>query len=243
MRRLQDRVVLISGGNSGIGLAIAKRFAAEGAQVILTARRAAQLDEAAAAIGTAVTTVACDVTVTADQERLFDHIAARYGRLDVLVANAGAAEHAPLAEITETHFDRMFALNVRATLFAAQRAARLMSRGSSVVLIGSIAGLIGTPGYGTYNATKAAVRSFARTWTNELAARGIRVNTLSPGPIDTPMFDAVSDEFRAQITSAIPLGRMGRPEEVAAAALFLASDDSSFVAGAELCIDGGLAQV
>jgi NAD(P)-dependent dehydrogenase (short-subunit alcohol dehydrogenase family) len=243
MTRLQDKVALVSGGNSGIGLAIAKRFAAEGAHVVITGRRVAQLEEAAATIGGATTAVVCDMTIAADQARLFDEIEVRHGRLDVLVVNAGSSEYGALAEATEAHFDRTFDLNVRAALFTAQRAAVLMRDGGSMVLIGSIAGFIGTPGYGVYGASKAAVRSFARTWTNELAGRGIRVNALSPGPIDTPMFDAVSDEMRAQLTGRIPLGRLGRPEEVAAAALFLASDDSSFVAGAELCIDGGMAQV
>jgi len=243
MTRLQDKVALVSGGNSGIGLAIARRFAAEGAQVVITGRRVAQLEEAAATIGGAITAVACDMTIAADQTRLFGEIEARHGRLDVLVVNAGSSEYGPLAEVTEAHFDRTFDLNVRAALFTAQRAAVLMRDGGSMVLIGSIAGFIGTPGYGVYGASKAALRSFARTWTNELAGRGIRVNALSPGPIDTPMFDAVTDEMRAQLTGRIPLGRLGHPEEVAAAALFLASDDSSFVAGAELCIDGGMAQI
>jgi len=243
MRRLQDKVALVSGGNSGIGLAIARRFAAEGAQVVITGRRAAQLDEAAAAIGPAASAVAGDLAITADQETLFNKIEARHGRLDVLVVNAGLSEFAPLAEVSEAQFDRAFDLNVRAALFCAQRAAKLMRHGGSIVLIGSIAGFTGTPGYGVYGASKAALRSFARTWTNELAGRGVRVNTLSPGPIETPMWDAVTDEMRAQLIGRIPLGRMGHPDEVADAALFLASDESSFIAGAELCIDGGMAQV
>lgn len=243
MMRLHDKIALVSGGNNGIGLAIAKRFAAEGAQVIIAGRRAAQLDAAAASIGSTVTAVTCDMTVPSDQDHLFDTIAARHGRLDVFVANAGMSEHGPLAEVTEAHFDRTFDLNVRATLFAAQRAALLMRPGSSIVLVGSIADSTGTPGRGVYSASKAAVRSFARTWTHELAERGIRVNTLSPGPIDTAMMEAVSAELRAYLTARIPLRRLGRPEEVAAAAAFLASDDSSYVAGAELCVDGGMAQV
>lgn len=243
MTRLQDKIALVSGGNSGIGLAIAKRFAAEGAHVIITGRRVAQLDQAAAAIGGAITTVVCDMASTADQERLFGEIAARHGRLDVVVVNAGVAEYVPLTDVTEAHFDRTFDVNVRGALFTAQRAAVLMRAGGSMVLLGSIAGFIGTPGYGVYGASKAALRAFGRTWTNELAKRGIRVNTLSPGPIDTAMMAAASDDMRAQLAGQIPLGRMGRPDEVAAAALFLASDESSFVAGAELCIDGGMAQV
>ncbi len=165
------------------------------------------------------------------------------GKLDILVANSGFSEAATLDDITEEHFDKTFGLNARATLFTVQKAVPMMTRGGTVVLIGSIAGFIGTPGYGAYGATKAATRSYARTWTNELASRGIRVNTLSPGPIDTPMLAGASEEVRTTLKGLIPLGRLGWPEEVAAAALFLASDESSFIAGAELCIDGGMSQV
>jgi NAD(P)-dependent dehydrogenase (short-subunit alcohol dehydrogenase family) len=243
MQRLLGKVALVTGGNSGIGLAVAQRFAQEGAQVFITGRRQAQLEEVAHAIGGQVRAVPGDITQSADLDRLFATIAEQAGRLDILVANAGAATHSTLAEVTEAHYDQIFDLNARATLFTAQRALPLMGKGSSIVLVGSIAGFIGTPGYGTYGASKATTRSYARTWANELAARGIRVNTLSPGPIDTPMFDAVTEALRASVTQLIPLGRMGRPEEVAAAALFLASDESSFITGAELCVDGGMAQV
>lgn len=245
MLKLEGKTALVTGGSSGIGLAIARRFAAEGAHVFITGRRQAQLDEAVAAIGAQVENanvegVQGDVTDTADLERLFGTIKSRTARLDILVASSGVAEPATLDETSEAHIDNAFDLNVRGLAFTVQRAVRQMGSGGSIVLIGSIAGSIGNPGYGAYSATKAAVRSYARTWTKELAERGIRVNTLSPGPIDTPMFDAVSDEFSAAVTAQIPFKRLGRPDEVAAAALFLASDDSSYVGGAELVIDGGM---
>jgi len=183
------------------------------------------------------------VTVMADLDRLYDRVKAKSGRLDVLVANSGVAESAALEEITEAHFDTVFDINARASLFTVQKALPLMAGGGSIVLVGSIAGSIGTAGYTAYGATKAAMRSYARSWTKEFSDRGIRVNTLSPGPIDTPMFDKVSDEIKNMLGDLVPLRRMGRPEEVAAAALFLASDESSYIAGAELCIDGGMAQV
>jgi NAD(P)-dependent dehydrogenase (short-subunit alcohol dehydrogenase family) len=242
MSKLNGKIALVTGGNSGIGLAVARRFVEEGAFVFITGRRQAQLDEATALIGRNVAPVRGDITVEADLGRLYEIIKAGKGRLDILVTSSGISEYSPIGQITGEHYDKTFDLNARGTLFTVQKALPLMAPGSSIVLIGSIAGFIGTKGYGVYGATKAATRSFARTWTSELAERGIRVNTLSPGPIDTPMFDAVSNEIRKTLTSLIPLGRMGRPDEVAAAALFLASDDSSFIAGAELCIDGGMAQ-
>jgi NAD(P)-dependent dehydrogenase (short-subunit alcohol dehydrogenase family) len=241
--KLEGKTALITGGTSGIGLAIAQRFAEEGAYVFITGRRQAQLDKAVALIGGRVEAVQGDVTRASDLDRLFDTVKAKAGRLDVLVTSSGVSEFSTLDSTTEDHFDRAFDLNVRGMVFTVQRAVQCMVSGSAIVLIGSIAGSIGNPGYGTYSATKAAVRSYARTWTSELAGRGIRVNTLSPGPIDTPMFDAVSDEVRLSLTDRIPLKRLGRPEEVATAALFLACADSSFVAGAELCIDGGMIQV
>ncbi len=243
MSKLSGKVAVVTGGGSGIGLAIARRFASEGASVFITGRRQAELDRAVALIGGKVEAVQGDVTDTADLDRLYDTVRAGKGRLDILVANSGIAEPSRLEEITEEHFDRTFDVNARATLFTVQKAIPLMSEGGTIVLIGSIAGSIGTPGYTAYGATKAAMRSYARSWTSEFASRGIRVNTLSPGPIDTPMFEKVTDDVRATLTGLIPLGRLGRPDEVAAAALFLASDDSSFIAGAELCIDGGMSQV
>ncbi|WP_417329927.1 SDR family NAD(P)-dependent oxidoreductase [Halomonas cupida] len=243
MGRLAGKVALITGGNSGIGFAVAHRFAAEGAEVFITGRRQAQLENAAAAMDGNVTPIIGDVTDTEGLDQLFSKVHATAGCLDVFVDCAGIAEPASLEDTDEPHFDRHFDLNVRATLFSTQRAASLMSRGSAIVLIGSIAGSIGTPSYGAYGASKAAVRAFTRTWANELARRSIRVNVLSPGPIDTPMFEQATDEVRAALAEQIPLSRLGRPEEVAAAALFLASDESSFITGAELCIDGGMSQV
>ncbi len=240
MSSLTGKTAIVTGGTSGIGLAIARRFATEGAHVVITGRRQAELDRAAALIGQDCEAVQGDVTEAADLDRLFAAVRAGTGRVDILVASAGLSEFASIDDVTEAHHDRTFDLNVRGMVFTVQRAIPLMPAGSAIVLIGSIAGSIGSPGYGTYGATKAAVRAYARTWTRELADRGIRVNTLSPGPIDTPMFDGVSDEMRRSLTDLIPLKRLGRPEEVAAAALFLASDESGFIAGAELCIDGGM---
>ena len=243
MLKLEGKTAVITGGNSGIGLAIAQRFVEEGAHVFITGRRRAQLDEAVALIGGRVEAVQGDVTRASDLDRLFDTVKEKAGRLDILVTSSGVSEFSTLESTTEEHFDKAFDVNVRGMVFTVKRAVQYMASGGTIVLVGSIAGSIGNPGYGTYSATKAAVRSYARTWTSELAGRGIRVNTLSPGPIDTPMFDAVSDEVRMSLTHRIPLNRMGLPEEVATAALFLASADSSFVAGAELCIDGGMTQV
>lgn len=243
MSQLFGKVAVVTGGNSGIGLAIAQRFVAEGAYVFITGRRQAELDKAVALIGENVEAVQGDVTSTEDLDRLFETVRARKGKLDILVASSGIAEPTKLEDTSEVAYDKTFDLNARAILFTAQKAIPLMTGGGSIVLIGSIAGSIGTPGYGAYGASKAAVRSFARTWTNEFADRGIRVNTLSPGPIETPMFAEATDEVRKTLTALIPLRRLGKPEEVAAAALFLASDQSSFIAGAELCIDGGMSQV
>ena len=243
MAQLTNKVAVVTGGNSGIGLAVAGRFVSEGARVFITGRRQIQLDEALTSIGGNVEAVQGDLTDTKDLHRLFDTVRERAGHLDILVTSSGLSEFAALDAITADHFDRAFNLNVRAMVFTVQKAVPLMSNGGTIVLIGSIAGSIGTPGYGTYGASKAAVRAWARTWTAELADRGIRVNTLSPGPIDTPMFDGATEEVRQALTAQIPLRRLGRPTEVAAAALFLSSEESSFIAGAELCIDGGMNQV
>lgn len=240
MLKLQGRTALITGGSSGIGLAIASRFAAEGAKVFITGRKQAQLDIALAQIGGDVEAVQGDVTKSADLDHLFATLAARSAQLDVLVTSSGIAEYAILDEITEEHINRAFDLNVRAMVMTVQRATRQMKAGGSIVLVGSIASSIANPGYATYSASKAAVRSYARTWTQELAARGIRVNTLSPGPTNTPMFEGVGDEVRDALTRRIPFGRLGRPEEIASAALFLASDDSSYVGGSDLHVDGGM---
>jgi len=245
MNRLANKIALVVGGGSGIGGAIAQRFAAEGAQVYATSRAPAKEDPATSADpnNTGIRSVRADAGSLADLEQVFSGIRAEHGRIDLLVLNAGISEFATLGSISEDHFDATFGLNVRSLVFAAQGAIGLMRAGASIVLIGSIADALGTKGYGVYGASKAAVRSFARTWANELAPMGIRVNVISPGPTDTAMFSAASNEVRDALTKLIPLGRLGRPDEVAAAALFLASDESSFITGAELCVDGGMAQV
>lgn len=240
MMKLSGKVALVTGGSSGIGLAIAHRFAREGARVFITGRRETQLAEAVALIEGQIETVAGDLTQPDDLARLFDTLQAKAGRLDILVSSSGVAEPASLDETTEAHIDRAFNLNVRAMVLAVQRSVQLMGEGSAIVLVGSIAGSMANPGYGTYSASKAAVRSYARTWSHELAPRGIRVNTLSPGPTDTPMFDQASDEVREALSAQIPAKRLGHPDEVAAAALFLASDESRYISGTELVIDGGM---
>ena len=229
------------GGHGGIGGAIAERFAAEGATVYASSRRTQARDvERGAGRLLERSLDASDVTALA---AFFDSVRREAGRVDVLVVNAGLSEFAPLEAISEEHFDRTFALNVRALLFATQAATAIMPTGGAIVLISSIAAAIGTPGYGVYGASKAAVRSFARTWANELAPRNIRVNVVAPGPTDTAMMAATSAEVRGQLNRLIPPGRLARVEEVASAALFLASDQSSFITGAELPVDGGMAQV
>jgi NAD(P)-dependent dehydrogenase (short-subunit alcohol dehydrogenase family) len=249
MSRLDGKVAVITGGSSGIGLATARRFVQEGAYVFITGRRQMELDRAKALIGDGVTTVTGDTSRSADLDTLFATVKAEKGGLDILVANSGRVEPEELGKITEENFDATFDLNARGTLFTVQKALPLMRDGGSVIVVGSIAGYAGIRGYTTYSATKAALRSYTRTWTREFNDRGIRFNTLSPGPVDTPIMDGQADtveganEIRAQFAAAIPLNRMGRPEEIASAALFLASEDSSFVAGAELSVDGGMAQV
>jgi NAD(P)-dependent dehydrogenase (short-subunit alcohol dehydrogenase family) len=239
MSSLSGKIAVVVGGHGGIGGAIAERFAAEGATVYATSRRA---DEAVVGAGRlrARRVDAADLTALT---AFFEVVRSEAGRVDVLVVNAGISEFATLDDISEDHFDRTFGLNVRALLFAAKAATAIMPDGGSIVLVGSIADTIGTKGYGVYGATKAAVRSFARTWANELAPRNIRVNVVAPGPTDTAMMAAASAEVRESLAKLIPLGRMGRVDEVASAALFLASDQSSYVTGAELPVDGGMAQV
>ena len=249
MSRLAGKVAVITGGSSGIGLATAQRFVDEGAHVFIMGRRHSELDKAKALIGDGLMTVAGDVTRGADLDRLFATVLEKEDGLDILVASSGRAEPEELGKITEESFDATFELNARATLFTVQKALPLIRNGGSVILVGSIAGNLGVRGYTTYSASKAALRSYTRTWTREFSDRGIRFNTLSPGPIDTPFFDGQADSVeganavKAAFAAAVPLNRLGRPDEIAAAALFLASDDSSFVAGAELSVDGGMAQV
>lgn len=248
--RLANKVALVTGGSTGLGLAIAQRFGKEGAHVFITGRRKEALEAAKASIEGHVTAVTADATVSADLDRVIDAIRQESGRLDVIVANAGNIERMNFADVTDEHFDRTFDLNARGTLFTVQKSLPLMTPGGSIVLVGSITALKGLPGSTTYSATKAAVRSYARTWAAEFASQGLRVNVLSPGPFDTPIIDGQAEYFgqdpaalRAQMSTHVPMGRLGRPEELASAALFLASDESSFMTGAELCIDGGMAQV
>lgn len=242
MGRLANKISLVIGGVGGIGGAVSQRFAGEGARVYATSRKSAARQTETTAMG-GIQTIQADASDTADLRRIFEQIKLEQGRIDVLVLNAGMSEYAPLEDISEDHFDRTFGLNVRSLVFAVKGAADIMHPGGTIVLIGSIASGIGTKGYGVYGATKAAVRSLARTWANELASKGIRVNVVSPGPTDTAMMAAASQDIRDALSSMIPLGRMGRPDEVAAAALFLASDESSFTTGADIAVDGGMAQV
>ncbi|MEU6599633.1 SDR family oxidoreductase [Streptomyces flaveolus] len=249
MGQLDGKTALVTGATTGIGLATARRFAAEGAHVFLTGRRQEVLDAAVSEIGANATGVRSDVSDLADLDRLYAAVAAQGRGIDVLFANAGGGEFATLEQVTEQHFDSTFDTNVRGTLFTVQKALPLLNDGASVILTGSTAATTGTEAFGVYAASKAAIRSFARTWANELKGRAIRVNTLVPGPIDTPGITGLAPDteqaghLRNSLASQVPLGRMGRPDEAASAALFLASDQSSFVTGAELFVDGGLNQV
>ena len=243
MGKLEGKVAVITGATSGMALATAKLFVEEGAYVFITGRRKEMLDQAVKAIGKNVTGVQADSSKLDDLDRLYEAVKKQKGRIDVLFASAGGGELGPLGSITEEQFDRTFGLNVRGTLFTVQKALPLFSDGGSIILNASIAGVKGFPGAGVYSASKAAVRSFARTWTVELKDRKIRVNVLSPGTIDTAILDAFPQEAKDFFVSLIPWRRMGRPEEIATAVLFLASSDSSFVTGIELFVDGGAAQI
>ena len=250
MNRLEGKVAVITGGNSGIGLATARRFAEEGAHVFITGRRQNELDAAVRQIGKQATGVQGDVSNLADLDRLYATVKREKGRIDVVFANAGAGDAlAPLGAISEELFDTTFSRNVKGLLFTVQKALPLLLDGGSIILNASIAASKGLPGMSVYSATKAAVRSFARGWTVDLKARKIRVNAISPGPIDTPgvkslgLTEAQLEQFKTEILGAVPLARMGRADEIASAALFLASDDSSYVTGIELFVDGGMAQI
>lgn len=247
--KLEGKVALVTGGNSGIGLATAKRFAAEGAKVFVTGRRQNELDAAVAEIGQGAVGVQGDVSKLADLDRLYEVIREKAGRLDVLFANAGGASFAPLGSVTEEQFDREFGINVKGLFFTVQKALPRLTDGASIVLNASIVSIKGMPAFSVYSATKAAVRSFARTWTVDLKDRRIRVNAVSPGPIDTPGADGLAKseeerkELKASLAAGVPLGRMGEADEIAKAVVFLASDDASYVTGVELFVDGGFAQV
>ncbi|MGW3644870.1 SDR family oxidoreductase [Streptomyces sp. NPDC000878] len=250
MGLLEGKTALVTGGSTGIGLASAVRLVAEGAHVFITGRRKAELDAAVEEIGaSAATAVTGDIANLADLDRLYETIRGRGQGLDVLFANASTAEFVTLDQITEEHFDTLFGVNVRGTLFTVKKALPLLNDGASVILNGSTNVDVGMEAFGVYAATKAATRSFARTWANELKGRGIRVNTVTPGPIDTPGLSGLASDpeqaagFRRQLAAQVPLGRLGRPEEVAAAVAFLASGQSSFITGSSLYVDGGLNQI
>ncbi|SDB22186.1 SDR family NAD(P)-dependent oxidoreductase [Belnapia rosea] len=239
-------VVLVTGGSSGIGLAIARRFAELGMQVVLVGRRQGALDAAAFSLGAAAVGLAADVTSPADLERLFVEVKARFGRLDVLVPNAGGGQHAPLGQITEAQFDQQFATNVKGVVFTVQTALPLMKPGASIVIVGSTASIDPGPTMSIYGATKAAVRNLVRSWVSDLKGSGIRINIVSPGPTNTASlreaFGEHAEEGLAFLTDKSPIGRIGEPEEIAAVAAFLASDAASYVNGVELFADGGASQ-
>jgi NAD(P)-dependent dehydrogenase (short-subunit alcohol dehydrogenase family) len=251
MKKLEGKVAVITGGSTGIGLATAQRFVDEGANVFITGRRQSELDAAVKQIGkNNVTGVQGDVSNLADLDRLYATVKEQKGQLDILFANAGLGEFLPWEKISEAHYDKTFSVNVKGVLFTILKALPLFTNGGSIILMGSVNASTGTEGLIVYSATKAAVRSFARSFTSELKNRNIRINALSPGPIETPgLMNAVNsmgmteDQFKKTIVSAIPMGRMGSPNEVANVVLFLASDDSSFVTGIELFVDGGMAQI
>ena len=250
MKKLEGKVAVITGGNSGIGLATAERFVSEGAYVFINGRRQSELDAAVKKIGKSISGVQGDVSNLADLDRLYATVKEQKGRIDILFANAGVGELVPLGEISEAHFDKTFRINVKGVLFTVQKALPLFQDGGgSIILNASIASSKGAEALSVYSATKAAIRSFARTWTVELKHRKIRVNAISPGPIDTPGFNGLAlseeqiEQFKTSIVSTVPMARMGSPDEVAKVVSFLASDDSSFITGIELFVDGGMAQI
>ena len=247
--KLEGKIAVITGGNSGIGLATAKRFVSEGAYVFITGRRQKELDAAVSEIGKNVTGIQGDVSNLSDFDRLYNTVKDQKGQIDILFANAGIGEFVPLGKISEEHFDKIFDINVKGVLFSVQKALPLFQDGGSIILNASIAASKGIEAFSVYNATKAAVRSFARTWTVDLKNRKIRVNAVSPGPIDTPVFDGLGqnkeqvEQLKKSLIAPVPMGRMGSPDEVANVVTFLASDESSFVTGIDLSVDGGMAQI
>ncbi len=243
-RKLKDKISVVTGGSAGIGLGTAKRFAEEGARVFITGRDKTRLDEAVAGIGHGAIGIQGDASKLADLDRIYSTIAIEAGRIDVLFANAGFYERGSFGEVTEEHFDKTFDTNVRGVLFTVQKALPLLRPGASVILTGSIASIKGIPSMGVYDATKAAVRSFARSWIVDLKGRDIRVNVLSPGHIDTPgLSRLLDDQQKGQVAGTVPLGRIGTADDMGKVAVFLASDDSSYVSGIELFADGGAAQI
>jgi NAD(P)-dependent dehydrogenase (short-subunit alcohol dehydrogenase family) len=249
MSKLAGKVALVTGGNGGLGLATAKRFVAEGATVYISGRRRKELDSAVREIGAGVTALQGDISNLADLDRIFATIREQSVRLDILFANAGVGEFVPLGQITEAHFDRIFDINVKGTVFTVQKAIPLMSAGGTIVINGSMVSIKGMPAFSVYAATKAALRSFARTWSVDLKGSGIRINVVSPGTVITPgyrrsgMSDAQIDQIKEGVAASAPLGRVGTEDEIASAVVFLASDDSSYMTGADLFVDGGVAQV
>jgi len=245
--KLNGKIAVITGGSSGIGLATAKRFVKEGAYVFITGRRQAELDKAVAEIGSNVTAVQGDVSNPNDLDRLYKEVATKKGKLDVLFANAGVAEPVPTPAVTPEHYDRTFDINTRGVFFTVHKALPLMKDGGSIIVNGSGAWQKGIPMYATYAATKAALRSFVRTWTAEFAGKGIRANVISPGPVETPIlegqFGENTEAVKERFKTMVPMGRIGKPEEIASAAVFLASDESSYISGIDLPVDGGLVAV
>jgi NAD(P)-dependent dehydrogenase (short-subunit alcohol dehydrogenase family) len=249
MSRLKDKVAVISGGDSGIGLAIAKRFVKEGARLFIFGHRRDALDEAVQVIGANVTAIQADATRLEDLDRVADAVRSAEGKVDVVVSSAGLVEQVPLPQITPDHYDRTFALNAKAPLFLVQKMLPMMGSGGSIILVSSAMHYMGLPNHSTYAATKAALRSYSRTWAAEFSDSGIRANTLSPGVVDTPMLDSQASTpeeaaaIREGYTDITPMERLARPEELANAALFLASDESSFMTGSDMVVDGGISNV
>lgn len=247
--KLEGKIAVITGGNSGIGLATAKKFVSEGAYVFITGRRQKELDIAVKYLSKNVTDVQGDVSNLADLDRLYSIVKQQKGHIDILFANSGIAEFAPLGKISEEHFDKIFSINVKGLLFTVQKALPILQDRGSIILNASIGSSKGVEESSVYSATKAAVRSFARTWTVDLKHRKIRVNAISPGPIETPIFNSLmqnkeqSEQFKKNLVNTVPMGRMGNPDEVAKVVSFLASDESSYITGIELFVDGGLAQI